>query len=234
MNVMNVVEMVMIAGAMLVTGWALGRGRGAPADPKEPEEDASGVAVPDEMTEREKTVDVLRRATLLRADKFDPGEAAPLFSFLPTLSTDPDGVHVALVAGGLRASLLPLCLRGMKSGFDVYSADLRKADKDIAFGAPSMKESPAANDAGAALDLGEVGGFDLYHHKGELLLRLHSVSKFAEAGGGIKGTIGPLQLGDVEELLKRFQTAYEALPPSAMEKSIVKLHHRPVGSGARA
>ena len=34
MSVMNVVEMVMIAAAMLVPGWALGRGRGAPADPR--------------------------------------------------------------------------------------------------------------------------------------------------------------------------------------------------------
>lgn len=157
-----------------------------------------------------------RRASAQEFEEpYRPSEG-PQLACLPAFDADEDGIHVTLVAAGVRGCLLPMCARACCRAIDLFLRDVKFAQQIESFEPAVLVEAPV--EEAVTEDLREIGGFGFYAENGKMYLHLHSI----DTGRGV--VFGPLTFGDEEEILKRLQTAFAKLPKDAVERSIVKKH----------
>jgi len=148
-------------------------------------------------------------------EAYVPSEG-PKLRCLPSFDPDPDGIHVVMEAEGVRGRLLPICARGCAKAVELFLLNVKRDNKIVEFEKGQLQTGYSAE---VTEDLQEIGGFGFFaDDHGEMFIHLHSIT----TGRGV--VFGPLSLGDEQEFHHRLITAFEKLPPNAVERSIVKVH----------
>jgi hypothetical protein len=153
-------------------------------------------------------------------DVYVPSEG-PRMQCLPRFRPSADGIHVDMVAGGVRGQLLPICARSCAKALELFLLGTKRVNHIEAFAPAVLLDAPSE---AVTEDLVEVGGFGFFadgkDEAGSSLMYLHLHSITTSRGV----VFGPLSLGDEQEIHDRLRAAFDELPDSAVERSIIKLN----------
>jgi hypothetical protein len=146
----------------------------------------------------------------------------PRLESLPVFEASEDGIHVKMEAGGVRGRLLPICARGCAKALELFILNVKRDNQISAFPKGSLQTEYSTE---VTEELEEIGGFGFYAEGQRMYLHLHSVTtgRGVVFGSEAKG----LELGDIEEIHTRLIRAFEALPKSCVDRSIVKVSIEP-------
>ncbi len=148
--------------------------------------------------------------------QYVPNEDVPTFAALPVITVAEDGIHLRITCAGLRATVLPICARSARFVMETFLLANKRENKIASYDAPGAAPELKEVDAPESVTLPEVGGSDFYVHQKKLYLGLADNS-------GTSARIGPMTLGDAEQVMLRLKEAFDSLPLGATERSVVKL-----------